>query len=289
MKRKIFQILFALIPNSYLKGFAQGKIYKGNLKYICAPGLNCYSCPGALVSCPIGSLQAILSDIRYQFSFYVFGILILFGTIFGRWICGWLCPFGLIQELLHKIPSPKLKILHHFWLKYLKYAILILFAIALPMFWVNEIGLGSPAFCKYICPAGTLEAGIPLVLSNPYLKNSIGLLFYWKIALLAATVLLSILLFRPFCRFLCPLGAIYGLFNWISACRLQLDKNQCIKCGRCRQKCKLDIPVYQKPNSPECIRCGECIESCPKGAIESRFPFWDSEKKRSSYPQFYDH
>lgn len=285
MKRKIIQILFALIPNSYFKGLTQGKIYTGNLKYICVPGLNCYSCPGAFASCPLGSLQAIIGDIRYQFSFYVFGILILFGTIFGRWICGWLCPFGLIQELLYKIPSPKPKIQQHFLrLKYFKYAVLLLFVIMLPMFWVNDVGLRSPTFCKYICPAGTLEAGIPLVLSNPYLRDSIGLLFYWKVALLTMTILLSILLFRPFCRFICPLGAIYGLLNLISVCHLQIDKKQCIKCGRCRQKCKLGISVYQSPNSPECIRCGECIENCPNNAIYSRFPFWNSEKKKSFYP-----
>ena len=58
--RHIFQVLWAVITNSYLIGFVRGKIYQGKIKNICVPGMNCYSCPGAVATCPIGALQATI-------------------------------------------------------------------------------------------------------------------------------------------------------------------------------------------------------------------------------------
>lgn len=268
IRRKLVQIITLISTNGYFKGFLDGNIYKGKTKNICVPGLNCYSCPGAVGSCPIGSLQAVISDIRFKFSFYIVGILTLMGVTMGRFVCGWLCPFGFIQELLNKIPSPKLKVSKKFEkFKYLKYVILLVFVIILPMFWVNDLGMGGPTFCKYICPAGTLEGGIPLTLLNTSLRSAIGFLFAWKVALLIITIIASIVIFRPFCRFICPLGAIYSLFNPISIYRLNIDKHKCTSCGACARKCKMDIEVYKKPNSLECIRCGECKKACPNKAI----------------------
>lgn len=239
LKRKLVQIITLISTNGYFKGFLDGHIYRGKTKRLCVPGLNCYSCPGALGSCPIGSLQAVIGDLKYKFSFYVVGFLTLIGITMGRFVCGWLCPFGLIQELLHKIPSPKFKLSKKFnRLKYLKYIILLVFVILLPMFWVNDIGMGDPTFCKYICPAGTLEGGIPLTLLDTSLRSAIGFLFVWKTTLLIITIILSIIIFRPFCRFICPLGAIYSLFNQISFYRLEVDKNMCTSCGKCSRNVK---------------------------------------------------
>ncbi|WP_458783951.1 4Fe-4S binding protein [Vallitalea sediminicola] len=261
--------MIAVVTNLHLKGFLTGKIYTGKMKKICVPGLNCYSCPGALGSCPIGSLQAVIGGIKYQFSFYMIGLLMLIGSVVGRFVCGWLCPFGLIQELIHKIPLPKVKVNKVFSkLKYLKYLILVVFVFLLPMFWVNIVGMGKPTFCEFICPAGTLEGGIPLVLLNKPLRAVIGFLYTWKITLLVITIILSIFIFRPFCRFICPLGAIYSLFNPISLYRLKIDSDKCTSCGICSIKCKMQVDVYKNPNSLECIRCGECISSCPQNAIE---------------------
>ena len=95
------------LTNGFVSGFARGKIYRGALKNYCVPGLSCYSCPGALGSCPIGSLQAVLGSRNYRFAFYVFGFLMMVGALCGRFVCGWLCPFGLVQDLLHKIPLGK--------------------------------------------------------------------------------------------------------------------------------------------------------------------------------------
>ncbi len=269
--RHIVQISVAALTNGYLEGFKSGTIYTGPLKVACVPGLNCYSCPGALGSCPIGSLQAVLSNRGYNFSFYVVGFLFAFGALLGRVICGWLCPFGLVQDLLHKLPFYKKlnKLPGDKALLYLKYIILAVFVVLLPLTVLDIVGQGSPWFCKFICPSGTLFAGIPLVAINSSLRPALGGLFVFKMLILVMLLLLSLLVYRPFCRYLCPLGAIYGLFNPIALYRFKVDTAACINCGACQKACPLSIPVFKKPNSTECIRCGACRKACPVGAIHT--------------------
>ncbi len=269
------QVCFTALSNGYVSGFVKGNIFKGSTKKICLPGLNCSSCPGALGSCPIGSLQAILGDRKYNFSFYVVGFLLVVGALLGRFVCGWLCPFGLVQDLLHKIPFPKKlkKLPGDKFLRFLKYAILIGFVIVLPLTILDIVGQGKPWFCKYICPSGTLFAGIPLIATNPTLQTILGWLFTWKVTILIVLIILSIIVFRPFCRYLCPLGAIYSLFNPIALYRYKVDENKCTKCGACKITCPMDINVYKNPNSMECIRCGKCKSSCPHNAIINNISF----------------
>lgn len=215
------QALSTLLTNAHLTGFFTGKIFKGNLKGFCVPGLNCYSCPGAIGSCPIGSLQAVIGSSKFCFSYYVVGIIILFGVLLGRVICGFLCPFGWFQELLHKIPTKKFSTKKLYFLTYGKYMILLLFVIVLPMTMVNEVGMGDPWFCKWFC----------------------------------------------------PLGAFYALFNQVSLYCFHIDRNKCTACGACAKACKMDVEVYKTPNHTECIRCGDCLRTCPYGAISKTIPF----------------
>lgn len=268
-KRHGIQALWALLTNSYLAGFFYGKIYRGSLKKLCVPGLNCYSCPGALGSCPIGAMQAVIGSWNLKAAFYAAGFLMFVGALIGRFVCGWLCPFGLIQDLLHKIPFPaKLKTLPgERMLRKLKYVILVLFVILLPMFVVDVLGQGAPYFCKLICPAGTLEGGIPLVLLNRSMHSALGWLYLWKNVLLLILLFLSILIYRPFCKYICPLGAVYSIFNPISVFRYRIDKKACTGCGTCAKVCKMNIDPAQNANHPECIRCGACKKACPAGAI----------------------
>ncbi len=278
-KRRLIQLYAALLTNANVKGFVTGQIYKGPLKNVCTPGLNCYSCPGAAGACPLGSLQNALASSGARVPFYIFGIILLYGLLLGRWICGFLCPFGLIQELLHKIKTPKIrKSSATRVFSYLKYVILALFTIALPLIYALR-DFPLPAFCKYICPAGTLEGAMGLLANraNTELLPMLGPLFTWKFVVLAAIVIGSIFLYRFFCRFLCPLGALYGLFNKISLLGIKLDKPKCTDCGACQAKCKMDI---RHVGDVECISCGECMSACPTGAITwkgSRFVLPPSE------------
>lgn len=270
-KRHRFQILWAFLTNSYLVGFAKGKIYDGKLKNLCVPGLNCYSCPGALGSCPIGAMQAVIGSWNFRMAFYVAGFLVFVGALMGRFVCGWLCPFGLIQDLLHKIPFvKKISTFRGDWLlRKLKYVIFLVFVILLPMFVVDMLGQGAPYFCKLICPAGTLEGGIPLVLLNSAMRTAVGWLYAWKNVLLVVIVLLSVVIYRPFCKYICPLGAVYSVFNPIAVFRYRVDKEACVHCGACAKACKMQVDPSETPNHPECIRCGSCKKVCPTGAIYS--------------------
>lgn len=268
--RLLIQVFFACITNGFAEGFAKGTIYQGSFKRVCVPGLNCYSCPGALGSCPLGSLQNAIAGKGARFPFYVCGFLMIFGIVLGRIVCGFLCPFGLIQELLNKIPFPyKRKGLPgDKYLKYLKYLILVVFVILLPIFVTNEYGIGVPWFCKYFCPAGTLEGALPLTIANEGVRSAVGTMFVVKVIILVAVVLMSIIYYRPMCKYFCPLGAIYSLFNKIALIRMRTDKGKCISCGKCEEVCKMGVNPRLNPNSAECIRCGECIRCCPREAIK---------------------
>jgi len=264
-KRHLIQLLAALLYNLNFEGFATGTIYRGATKGICVPGLNCYSCPGAIGACPIGSLQAALVASNRKLPFYIVGTILAFGAIFGRTICGWLCPFGLIQDLLDKIPLPKIK--KGAWSRALswgKYVVLAVFVLIMPLVLLSLSGIGSPAFCSWICPVGTLEAGIPLVATNSSLHMMLGALFNWKMGLLIALLVLCTFIYRPFCRFLCPLGALYSFFNRISLLRYRVNAARCTNCHTCRKVCKVDI---QQVGDRECIQCGACVTDCQTDAI----------------------
>ena len=265
-KRKLMQLYFALLFNANLKGFVSGNIYQGSSKQVCVPGINCYSCPGAIGACPLGSLQGSFSADRSTL-YYVGGILLLYSILFGRMICGWLCPFGLIQELLYKIKTPKLKKTPLTRvLSYLKYVILVVFVFIIPISYACK-DTPLPAFCKYICPAGTMEGGLLLLANkvNASYFSMLGPIFTWKFLLMISITVGCIFAFRLFCRFLCPLGALYGLFNRISLFGVKVTEEKCVHCNLCVTHCKLDI---HHVGDQECISCGECIPVCPTKAIQ---------------------
>ena len=271
MRRRVVQWASLLLGNAYLPGFLRGGIYKGPLKSFCVPGLNCYSCPGALGACPLGALQAVLGAARFHFSFYVVGTLMAFGALLGRAVCGWLCPFGLMQELVHRIspfrrrePTPAARR----WPRGVKYVLLLVFVVAIPL---SGKRVGDPGFCKYICPAGTLTAGLPLLAANPPMRGAVGDLFALKLAVAAAVIAGCLRISRFFCRYLCPLGAVYGLFNKSSFYRLRLQRERCVRCGACAQICPMGIDPSRTPDSAECVRCGDCVRACRFAALAAGF------------------
>ena len=300
-RRLLIQAAFSILTNSYIVGFLKGTIYTGKLKQICVPGMNCYSCPGALGACPIGALQAVFNQGNYEkgwfdtksgtfvappqyyFAFYVVGFLMLVGALCGRLVCGFLCPFGLIQDLIYKIPVPKKMKIRTFPgdkpLRYLKYFFLVVFVIILPLLYE-----ANPFFCKYVCPSGMLIGGIPLMTFGSLFGNigqgtgtgitswaEAGNLTILKLAIMTFLLVLSIFIYRPFCKYVCPLGAIYSFFNRISLYRYSVDESKCTNCGACRHACRMGVDVTKTPNSLECIRCGDCKAACPHQAICAGF------------------
>jgi len=252
-KRLYVQALAALATNSYFLA--------PYLKYLPCPSLNCYACPLAVFACPIGSLQHFV--IIGLFPFLLLGLLALVGSVVGRWSCGYICPFGLFQDLLAKARRRKLSLPG--WMTYGRYVSLAVVTLAIPAVF-NE-----PWFCK-LCPAGTLEAGIPIVGAALFkvkvlghysqFLGMVGWMFHLKLALLALTVLAAVYVKRPFCRILCPLGAIFGLFNKVSILQLSVDRGCDPSRADCRKVCPVDIDIRKDPSSPDCVRCLQCL-SCP--------------------------
>ena len=264
MKRIIVQILSTLGINSYFQAFVRKSIYQGSLKGIPFPVLNCYACPLARFACPIGSLQhyAAIRAIPY----YLIGIFGITGVAVGRAPCGWLCPFGFLQDLLYKIRTFKIKIPRFF--SFFKFAILLIVAIVIPYF-THE------AWFSKLCPVGTLEGGIPIIAWNPQtgglsnLRHLIGWLYFVKLGILMFIVGLAVVSKRPFCRIFCPLGAILSLFNKVSLLQINLREDTCIpeKCDLCRDVCPMDINIYEDTKDYDCIRCGRCIHACTENAL----------------------
>ncbi|MCR4818776.1 MAG: redoxin family protein [Fretibacterium sp.] len=265
--RRLMQLYSALLYNAHLKGFIEGNIYEGGTKFACVPGLNCYSCPGAIGACPLGSLQNALGSAGHRAGWYVIGILMLYGVLLGRTVCGWLCPVGFVQELLYKIPTLKIaKSRFTRLFSYVKYLILTVFTILIPLWYGLWHDIPMPGFCKFICPAGTLEGAVGL-LSNPVnagMFSMLGALFTGKFIIMLAIGLACVLCYRSFCRFLCPLGALYGLFNHFNVIGVKVDSNLCNHCGKCVQSCHMDVRCV---GDSECISCGECVEVCPQKAV----------------------
>ncbi len=275
-KRHVIQLLSAVIYNAHVPGFLNGRIFQGESKAACVPGLNCYSCPGAIGACPLGAFQSVLSGTALRIPFYVLGTVLLFGILAGRFICGWLCPFGLIQEALYRLPGPKLRHVPGTGiLRYFRYGIAVVFVLILPVAAYLISGIGEPAFCKYICPAGTLEASVPLLLMNQSLAAAAGWITVWKFFVLAFFLVLMICIYRPFCRFVCPLGVWYGLWNRRAMLGIAVAEKRCTHCGTCHAVCPAEAVIA---GNAECISCGRCVESCPEKAIYFRNPLCDPEQ-----------
>lgn len=260
MKRIVSQIIAALLHNSFFSTISNAATYQGFFKGFCPPTLNCYACPFALVSCPIGALQHF-SVIR-MFPYYVAGLLGFLAVIVGKLPCGWICPFGLLQDLLARITKRSLRLPRV--LTYGPFITLALLVVVVPYL------TAEPWFSK-LCPAGTLQAALPWVVYAPRKytetvglipREMIGNLFYIKIAILAVIIVSSVFITRVFCLLFCPMGAILALFNRLSIVRLHVSGESCPECADSSSKCPVQINVRKTPNHRDCYRCMECARKC---------------------------
>ncbi len=262
-RRTTIQVAAALLLNSYVTQ----RLTKG----LPCPALNCYACPAAAFACPIGSIQHFIG--RKKVPLYVLGVVALVGTLIGRASCGWFCPFGWFQELVYKLPIRKLRLPNR--LNWTRTIILAALVVVVPFL------TGEPWFCK-LCPAGTLEGGIPVVLLSADIRALIGTLYWIKLGILGVFLAWMGVTRRPFCRWVCPLGALWSPFNPISSFRLHVDQDACIKCNRCQEVCPTDIRVYEDPASGACIRCLQCLPECPVSCISVDSPGWSVEADRTT-------
>ena len=272
------QAAAALLQNANFKGFFTGRVSENAAKGVCVPGLNCYSCPGAVGACPMGALQSFLGARPFRIPYYVVGLLVFFGALLGRAVCGFLCPMGWIQELLDLVPTRKM---NRFRLdrplRKLKNLVLAA-AVILPFFVAR-----TPFFCKYVCPSGTAAA--LFLAADKTVRGMLGSLFNWKLAVLIVIAVGSLFIFRPFCKYLCPLGALYGCFNRFALYRGGVDESACVGCGKCAAVCRMGVDPVKNINSAECIRCGDCAKVCPVKAVSLGFTAGKEKQRGGPAPE----
>ncbi|MGA2618774.1 MAG: 4Fe-4S binding protein [Thermoguttaceae bacterium] len=218
---------------------------------VCSPVFHCYSCPLATFACPIGIL-ANFSAV-HTMPWIALGILVAVGAVLGSIVCGWLCPFGFLQDLVARVPTPKF--LLPSWLGYGRYAVLAVLVGAIPYLY----GENHPLFFCRVCPAGAIEGAVPNAVRLALAGQPVlwpGLL---KIVILAVFLVAMLFTYRPWCTVACPLGAIYGLFNYVSVLVVRFREDQCNDCDVCRRLCRHHGPAEQRAGQQRCIRCLGCM------------------------------
>ncbi len=230
-------------------------------KWLCMPVLNCHSCQLAWFACPIGVLVHYAG--LHIFPFLAVGTVLLLGVLGGRILCGWVCPFGFLQDMLHKIPSPKFHL--PAWTSWLKYLVLAVTVLVLP-FLLGAETLFS--FCRF-CPASALQVTVPGLAASGI--AGVPVMTVIKLLVLALVLTSVILCSRAFCRVLCPIGAMLAPLNYVSLWKIRTPTQNCRRCVNCREACPEDgrpgdrIAAGIAPNRAlDCIVCHECQAACPE-------------------------
>ncbi len=220
------------------------------LHNVCGNVFHCYSCPLATFACPIG-VMANFSAL-HVIPFLALGTLVLTGALVGSMFCGWACPFGLLQDAIGRIPTPRLRLPR--WAGYGRYVVLGAFVLAIPYFF----GENHPLFFCRLCPAGALEGAAPFMVGQAVAGQPVDWPGLLKVGITALFLIAIFFAMRPWCRLLCPLGGIYGLFNRASMAVIRFHPESCTGCGRCERPCRYGVLPSRAGKDPACIRCLEC-------------------------------
>ncbi|MDJ0522749.1 MAG: 4Fe-4S dicluster domain-containing protein [Planctomycetota bacterium] len=210
------------------------------------------------------------------------GVILLVATmILGRIFCGWICPMGTLQHFVHWLGfsrTAKARLEGNAYRKWywLKYVILIGFLVA-AAFQILQIGLLDPialisrSFTDAIFPV--IDHGLRLLglggiapSQTPVYAGAwfIGIVF-------AAFLLMSLVIPRFFCRALCPLGALMGVFSRFAVWRIHRDPGTCTGCNLCLKGCEGASDPHATLRLSECMVCMNCVEDCPHGSISFKF------------------
>lgn len=276
---------YGFIPNKHetMKNFAQiGKrritqlvslvllhsSWGPELKWFCNPVLSCHSCALSWFACPIGVYVHYSG--YHLFPFLAVGMVLLLGSLFGRLLCGWVCPFGLVQDLLHKIPSRKFAL--PAWTAYGKYLVLVLGVFLLPFIFGENTLL---SFCR-VCPSATLQVALPALVARGF--HPLGPAVLVRLGVLGVILLAAVYSRRAFCKTICPIGAILAPLNFVSLWVVKTPTERCVSCKKCDRACTMGVSPSANikagtpaSRQPDCIACHECAGACPMKGREERF------------------
>ncbi len=241
--------------------FTSSTVFFGS---VCLPIIHCNACPLTWFACPIYTISELIQF--HAVPWLTLGLIAGFGVFLGRFFCGWVCPIGLLQDLVHGIPSPKIRFPS--FLRWMKYVFLIA-GVGLVAFFAGKEVLYF--FCKY-CPVATIEVAVPqMIVDRDWTMDTWRILRLSVLALVLVLVLFNI---RSFCKIMCPVGALVAVANKFSLYTIRLDPGKCVHCRKCDKACPMDVPVENTSRTgrsvnrhTECIECLKCQEVCPVKAI----------------------
>ncbi|MHA1445875.1 MAG: 4Fe-4S binding protein [Candidatus Heimdallarchaeaceae archaeon] len=236
------------------------------------------------------ALQYLLT--AWVFPYLALSVFLLFGSIFGKTTCGWVCPFGFFQDLFRLIPIKKKRVSRPTNKNLGKIGTTILVFILIMSFIIGltfnnsgvktTFGAGKDMPFSTIDPSSTLFATLYYYLywgmQNASFGAEIGqwkFLFFLRIIIFIIVLGLITVYPRAYCRWLCPTGVLLGLFSRFSIFGLRINKNRCTSgCDSCEKACPIQVPIltYDKDiTNKMCINCGECIDACKEGALKLTF------------------
>lgn len=216
--------------------------------------------------CPFGAVESFFTLLFkgeflqriFTSSFILLGIFAIATLVLGRVFCSYFCPLGTVQEWIRNL-GRKLGIKKDFeipekfdkYLRYLKYIILIIIV-------YFSFYLGTLIFRSYDPYSAMMHIG------REFSENIVGYV------ILIIIIIASLFTKNIWCRYLCPLGAFFGILKRFSFIKIERNTKTCTKCSICNKSCpaNLDIKNAKIIKDSDCVSCGKCIGSCPKGSLE---------------------
>ncbi|MFP3984682.1 MAG: 4Fe-4S binding protein [Candidatus Bathyarchaeia archaeon] len=290
--RIISLIVFFSLFNAVLFGFEALPLL--------LPVLQSLGSPATTVGDAFAAMQYMFWDATFPWlpiaSFFIVAVLL------GRTLCGWVCPFGFVQEILGYIKRKHMEISPRTHkdiinIKYLILGVILFISITVSVTSVmgidrnykNALGIFAQAPFNALSPHDTLFATLPILTSRslsgdaPFNDALSGIgsltpLFWTRLVILGLALAFAIYTPRSWCRYFCPVGAIMAILNRFSFLGLKRDVIHCTKesCRACVEACPMKVPIldlpWEKFSHPECIYCLECVDACTTKALKPRIP-----------------
>src|SRR6266571_2395137 len=225
------------------------------------------------------------------------GIMFVVGALLGRFMCGWICPVGFLQDVITGVKGRVDSVTartQNYWIR-LKYVLVVLAflisgTLAVSLYYYgttsgtgvdyrSSLGPFADGLFIAIPPDGTIFGTLPVLLAQAWRSqfniSSIPIITWLNILILVGFVYAAWRIPRFWCRYLCPVGAIMAVTQRNSMLGMHRDPVKCSNCKECETACPMQVPIldldFKKFNHSECILCMACIDACPAGALSPKF------------------